>query len=129
MDHWAGQVWPDREDSAAVTYCTLLPADPPTILQPLRTVWIMISPGDGLEDFPLAEYAAKRRWVDYSKQFENLSRDVKQSAFFTICMWIYDPAVLTWQRMTQPENENAAVPVPQSAGRPLALPRTLHCIN
>jgi hypothetical protein len=67
-----------------------LPADPLSITS------------DGLEDFPLAEYTEKRG-VDHV-QFENVSRNVedgmKQTACFAICIWICDPAILTWQQMT-----------------------------
>jgi hypothetical protein len=73
---------------------------------------------DSLKDFPLAEYAAEH-WVDHAR-FEDVSRNVEDGMkqlfdpskpHLAICVWIYDPAVPTWRRMTRNET-------------PLPLPRT-----
>ena len=76
---------------------------------------------DSLEDFPLAEYAAKH-WVDHAR-FEDASRNVEDGVkrlfdpgkpHLAICIWIYDPTVPTWGRMTRNET-------------PLSLPKpSLH---
>jgi ankyrin repeat protein len=66
------------------------------------------STSDSLEDFPLAEYAAEH-WVDHA-QFEDVSRNVEDGMkqlfdpskpHLAICVWIYDPADPTWDRMTR----------------------------
>jgi ankyrin repeat protein len=73
---------------------------------------------DSLEDFPLAEYAAKH-WADHAR-FEDVSRNVEDGMkqlfdpskpHLAICVWIYDPAFPTWKRMTRNET-------------PLSLPQT-----
>jgi ankyrin repeat protein len=73
---------------------------------------------NSLENFPLAEYAAEH-WVDHAR-FEDVSRNVEDgmkqlfdpsNPHLAICVWIYDPAIPTWGRMTRNET-------------PLPLPRT-----
>src|SRR6266852_3843100 len=69
---------------------------------------------DSLEDFPLAEYAAEH-WVDHARFGEasrNVADGMKQlfdprKPHLAICVWIYDPAVLTWRRNETP------LPLPQ----------------
>ena len=65
---------------------------------------------DSLKDFPLAEYAAEH-WVDHAR-IEDVSRNVEDGMkqlfdpskpHLAICVWIYDPAVPTWQQRAQIE--------------------------
>jgi ankyrin repeat protein len=74
---------------------------------------------DSLKDFPLAEYAAEH-WVDHAR-FENVSRNVEDGMkqlfdpskpHLAICVWIYDPAVPTQDRMTRNETP---LPLPQTS--------------
>ena len=74
---------------------------------------------DSLEDFPLAEYAAEH-WVDHAR-FEDVSQNVEggmkklldpNKRHLATCVWIYDPAVSVWKRMTRKETP---LPLPQTS--------------
>jgi ankyrin repeat protein len=74
---------------------------------------------DSLKDFPLAEYAAEH-WVDHAR-FEGvppIAEDGMKQLFdpskphLAICVWIYDPAVPTWKRLTR---NKTPLPPPRSS--------------
>ncbi len=74
---------------------------------------------DSLEDFPLAEYSAEH-WADHAR-FEDVSRNVEDGMkqlfdpskpHLAICVWIYDPAVPTWKRMSRNKTQ---LPLPRTS--------------